>query len=46
MARRRPRVDAVLLAASIDDPSWFDICKAAGVRLLAADRSDGWVLTT
>jgi hypothetical protein len=42
---RYPRVDALLVVTDVDDPVWFDICAAAGVRLLAANRTDEWALT-
>lgn len=39
-------VAGVLLVSRVRDPIWYDVCKRAGVQLLAGDQEEGWRLAT
>jgi hypothetical protein len=45
LAERRPRVEAVLLVPRVDDPRWYEVCAFSGVRLLAGNSPDDWLVT-
>ncbi|WP_250000247.1 hypothetical protein [Actinoplanes sp. M2I2] len=38
----RGAAGAILLTSRVTDPIWFEICRAAGVNLLAADDEPSW----
>jgi hypothetical protein len=41
---KRRAVAAFLLVSRVVDPTWYDICVQAGIRLLSGDDEDGWNL--